>query len=67
MVLATLIFSHTAAISLIQAAYMLSVKRSSLLFGVLFGAVVFKEENIRQRLLGAAIMMCGVLIIGLFG
>ena len=66
-VLATLIFSHTLAISLIEAAYMLSVKRSSLLFGVLFGAFLFKEEKIRERLFGASIMMCGVLIIGLFG
>ncbi|MBK5099793.1 MAG: EamA family transporter [Desulfobacteraceae bacterium] len=67
MVLGTMIFSHTLAISLIEAAYMLSVKRSSLLFGVLFGALLFKEEKVRERLLGASIMMCGVLIIGLFG
>ena len=67
MVLAAMIFSHTLAISLIQAAYMLSVKRSSILFGVLFGALVFKEEKIRERLFGACIMMCGVLMIGLFG
>jgi len=67
MVLAAMVFSHTFAISLIQAAYMLSVKRSSLLFGVLFGALLFKEEKIRERLFGACIMMCGVLIIGLFG
>ena len=67
MVLGIMIFSHTLAISLIEAAYMLSVKRSSLLFGVLFGALIFKEEKIRERLLGASIMMCGVLIIGLLG
>jgi drug/metabolite transporter (DMT)-like permease len=66
-ILSTMIFSHTYAISLIQAAYMLSVKRSSLLFGVIFGALVFKEEKIRERLLGSSVMMCGVLIIGLYG
>lgn len=64
--LAAMIFSHTFAISLIQAAYMLSVKRSSLLFGVLFGAFLFKEEKIRERLFGASLMMCGVLVVGLF-
>lgn len=63
-ILTTMIFSHTYAISLIQAAYMLSVKRSSLLFGVIFGALLFKEEKIRERLLGSTVMMCGVLIIG---
>jgi drug/metabolite transporter (DMT)-like permease len=67
MLLATMIFSHTLAISLIEAAYMLSVKRSSLLFGVLFGVILFKEGKVKERLLGASIMMAGVLIIGLSG
>ena len=67
MILATMIFSHTLAISMIEAAYMLSVKRSSLLFSVLFGALFFKEKKIKERLFGASIMMCGVLMIGLFG
>ena len=66
LVLAVMIFSHTLAISLIQAAYMLSVKRSSLLFAVLFGAVFFKEKNIKERMLGASIMMTGVCMIGFF-
>ncbi len=65
--LVTMIFSHTYAISLVQAAYMLSVKRSSILFGVLFGAIIFKEEKVSERFLGAAIMMVGVLIIGFWG
>jgi len=64
---AIMIFSHNFAISLIQAAYMLSVKRSSLLFGVISGAVIFKEKNIKERMFGASIMMCGVCIIGFFG
>ncbi len=67
LILAVMIFSHTFAISLIQAAYMLSVKRFSLVFSVLFGAFLFKEEKIRERLTGVSIMMCGVLIIGFWG
>jgi len=66
-ILAAMILSHTYAISLIQAAYMLSVKRSSLLFGVVFGALLFKEEKISERFFGAFVMMCGVLMIGIFG
>lgn len=65
--LTLMIFSHTYAISLIQAAYMISVKRSSILFGVVFGAILFKEEKISERLFGASVMMAGVLMIGLFG
>lgn len=67
LVLAGMIFSHTFAISLTQAAYMIAIKRSSLLFGVLFGALFFREANIRERLLGASIMMGGVIIIGFSG
>lgn len=66
-VLAITIFSHNFAISLIQAAYMLSVKRSSLLFAVIFGAIFFKEEKIKERLLGASIMMAGVCVIAFVG
>ncbi len=66
-ILSVMIFSHIFAISLIQAAYMLSVKRCSLVFGVLFGAFLFKEEKIRERLTGVSIMMCGVFVIGFWG
>jgi len=62
---AAMVFSHTLAISLVEAAYMISIKRTSLLFAVVFGAIVFHETHIRERLLGAAIMMAGVLLIAL--
>ncbi len=64
---AVVVFSHTSAISLVEAAYMLSIKRTSLLFGVIFGALVFQEVQIRERLMGAAIMLAGVFIIAFWG
>lgn len=64
---ATTIFSHMLAISMTNVAYMISLKRTSLLFGVLYGALWFKEERIAERLTGAIIMMTGVFIIGWFG
>jgi len=67
LVMALMIFCHTYAISLVEAAYMLSVKRSSLLFSVILGAVVFKEEGIGERFSGAVIMMAGVCVIGFLG
>jgi drug/metabolite transporter (DMT)-like permease len=67
LVLITMVLSHTSAISMVQAAYMISVKRSSIIFGVLLDALVFKEEKFRERLLGASTMMCGVVIIGFYG
>ena len=64
---ATTIFSHMLAISLTNVAYMISLKRTSLLFGVLYGALWFKEEKIAERLTGAIIMIAGVFLIGWFG
>jgi drug/metabolite transporter (DMT)-like permease len=60
-----MIFSHMLAISQVKAAYMISLKRTSLLFGILFGAWWFKEVRIAERLLGALIMLVGVTLIGL--
>lgn len=65
--MALMIFSHMLAISMVQAAYMISIKRTSLIFGVLYGAWLFKEEKITERLTGAIIMIIGVLMIGWFG
>jgi drug/metabolite transporter (DMT)-like permease len=64
---ATTIFSHMLAISMTNVAYMISLKRTSLLFGVLYGALWFKEEKIAERLTGAIIMISGVFLIGWFG
>jgi uncharacterized membrane protein len=63
----TTIFSHMLAISMTNVAYMISLKRTSLLFGVLYGALWFKEEKIAERLTGAIIMISGVFLIGWFG
>lgn len=58
---------HGSAISLTKAAYMISLKRLSILFGVLYGAVVFKEQNIGIRLIGATLMLSGSVLIVLKG
>jgi drug/metabolite transporter (DMT)-like permease len=56
-------FCHMMAIAQVEAAYMIAIKRLSLLFGVLYGAVWFGEEKITERLAGAAIMVAGVFLI----
>lgn len=63
---ATSIGAHMIAISLTQVAYMISVKRLSLLIGVLFGYLFFKETNIRERFLGTLLMIIGFALIALF-
>ncbi|MFH0810929.1 MAG: EamA family transporter [Pseudomonadota bacterium] len=59
--------SHALAISRVQAAYMVAVKRTSLIFGVAYGGVIFKEEHMTQRLAGAAFMVAGVAVIAIWG
>ena len=56
-------FAHMTAIAQVEAAYMIAIKRLSLLFGVIYGAWWFGEQNIRERLAGAAIMIAGVFLI----
>lgn len=60
------ILSHMIAISLTQVAYMISVKRLSLLMGVLYGWLLFRETNIRERLVGTMLMVMGFVLIILF-
>jgi uncharacterized membrane protein len=57
---AVMIMSHFIAISLTDVAYMISVKRTSLIFSVLYGKFLFKEEKIKERLIGSAVMVAGV-------
>jgi len=54
------------AITLVIVPYMVSIKRTSSIFGVLYGKFMFKEKNIKQRFLGAAIMLIGAALIILF-
>jgi uncharacterized membrane protein len=63
---AVMIMSHFVAISLVDVAYMISVKRTSLIFSVLYGKFLFNEEKIKERLLGSALMMAGVVAIVVF-
>jgi uncharacterized membrane protein len=61
-----MIITHLKAISLIEVSYMISVKRLSILFGVLYGVMFFKETNIKERFLGATVMVSGIILISIF-
>ena len=60
------VITHFFAIRLVEAATMIAVKRTSLLFGVLFGRLVFDEPHFRARFIGAALMAAGVVTVYLF-
>jgi glucose uptake protein GlcU len=58
-----MIVSHMIAISLVNVAYMISLKRTSLVMGVIYGYFFFREKNIRERLSGALLMFIGFIMI----
>lgn len=60
---AVMVTAHFSAIRLVEVSYMISVKRTSLIFSVVFGRLFFKEEHIRDRLLGTIVMVIGVVLI----
>lgn len=58
--------THFLAVNIAEVPYVISVKRMSLLFGIIYGAVWFKETNIMERLIGGGVMIVGVIILTLF-
>jgi drug/metabolite transporter (DMT)-like permease len=58
-----MIILHMTAMSMTKVAYMISVKRTSLLFSIIYGYLVFKEEKIAEKALGAVIMLIGFVLI----
>lgn len=59
------IISHFMALARVEVAYMISVKRTSLLFGILYGAVLFREKQLGQHLLAGLLMVVGVVLLSL--
>ena len=58
-----MVITHMTAMSLTKVAYMISVKRASLLIGLFYGYLFFREENIRSRFTGALLMFIGFLMV----
>jgi drug/metabolite transporter (DMT)-like permease len=53
------------ALTLTLAAYVVSIKRMSVVFGVVFGHVMFGEKDLTRKLLCAVLMVAGVGLIAL--
>ncbi len=58
-----MLLTHFIALKQVEVAYMIAVKRTSLLFGILYGAVIFREIGLSRHLFAGAIMMLGVILI----
>jgi uncharacterized membrane protein len=59
------IVTQYIAITFLLVPYVIVIKRTSTIMRVLFGYLIFKEKGIKERLLGAAIMVLGVILITL--
>lgn len=62
---AVMAFAHYYAIELAKVAYMIAVKRTSLIFSTLWGWIFFKEKQMTGRLLGATVIIIGVFLISI--
>jgi drug/metabolite transporter (DMT)-like permease len=60
---AAMVVTHFLALAQVEVAYMISVKRMSLIFGVLYGAWLFGERRLGRNLLASALMVAGVALI----
>ena len=58
-----MIFSHVQALARVEVPYMISVKRTSLVFSVLLGRIFFGERHTAQRLAAAGAMAAGAALI----
>lgn len=58
-----MIITHFMALARVEVAYMIAVKRTSLLFGILYGALLFRERNLGRHALAGALMCVGVAVI----
>jgi drug/metabolite transporter (DMT)-like permease len=61
--MAVMAFTHFIAIQRVEVAYMIAIKRTSLLFGILYGAALFGEERLTQHLAAGALMVAGIFLI----
>jgi len=61
--MAIMVVTHFLAIALVEAAYMIAVKRLSLLIGVIYGAWWFHEKDIVKNFSAALLMLVGVAMI----
>ncbi|MCK5194204.1 MAG: EamA family transporter [Desulfobulbaceae bacterium] len=61
--MAVMIFTHFMAIAQVEVAYFISLKRTSLLFGILYGALFFKERHLGRHFMAGLLMVAGVALI----
>lgn len=57
------IITHLKALSLGLASYTIVIKRTAVLFGVIWGVLFFKEKNFLPKIIGSVIAVAGIALI----
>ncbi len=60
---ALMLVAQMTALPMTLAAYVIAMKRSGMLFSILYGHYLFNEQGIRQRLVGAGAMIVGMFLL----
>lgn len=55
-----MVVTHFIAIARVEVAYFITVKRSSLLFAILFGALLFGERHLARHFVAGSMMVAGI-------
>ena len=62
-IFASMALAHYFAIEIAKVAYMVAVKRTSLIFSTVLGFLFFREKDIGSRLAGTVIIVAGVFLV----
>jgi drug/metabolite transporter (DMT)-like permease len=65
LVMAVMVVTHFLAVQKVEVAYMIAVKRTSLLFGMVYGALWFGERHLGLHMVAGVLMVAGVFLIAL--
>lgn len=60
---AFMVYTHFLAVARVEVAYVIAVKRTSLLFGILYGALWFKEQGLSRHLVAGSLILAGIFLI----
>ncbi|MCB1775148.1 MAG: EamA family transporter, partial [Gammaproteobacteria bacterium] len=63
--MALMVVTHFLALAQVEAAYMIAVKRTSMLFGMVYGVLLFQERHLGRHLFAGAVIVAGVMTISL--
>lgn len=63
MLMAIMVITHFIAIQHVEVAYMIAVKRTSLLFGILYAVILFHEKARAEQFIAGGLMVAGVYLV----